>query len=145
MRTEKGVVILTFKRSGRTPRFLVLNRKKNWEGWELPKGHLEENYLQTAYQELKEEAGIDRDDVEEIYETEYETTWEYEDDGEKIRREYRVMVARVSEDSLVDVSGNPHNEHEKGHFLRKRDVNVLLTHQNQIELLEKAGEEITLP
>lgn len=142
MRTEEGVVAVVYKKPRRTPRYLVLKRKKNWEGWELPKGHLEEEHEQTVKQELEEEAGISPDEIEEMEDLEYVLSWEFEDDGKEIRREYRAFLVKVAGDAVVDVDQNPHDEHETGYFLNFDDTKSLLTHHNQAELLEKGSEEI---
>lgn len=54
--------------------FLLVRERKNWQflllkhsnRWDLPKGHCDsgENSLATAIRELKEETGIDRDQIE---------------------------------------------------------------------------------
>lgn len=143
MKLEKGVVLAVYKEPGRKPRYLVLNRKKNWEGWELPKGHLEnDDYKETAMLELEEEAGIE--EVEEIKETDEVLEWSFEnDDGEEVKREYRAFIVKVSSDAVVDASGNPHDEHEKGHFFNYDDAKSLLTYDNQRDLLEELHRTVT--
>lgn len=141
MRTEKGVVLVAYKEKRGKKRFLILQRTKNWEGWELPKGHLEEqDYSHTAKLELREEAGIPEEDIEELEELQETLEWSYEDEekDEKIKREYKGFLVKVSEEALVDVSENPHDEHENGFFMKKEDVESLLTYDNQKELLQKA-------
>ncbi|EGQ43757.1 MAG: hypothetical protein J07AB43_06350 [Candidatus Nanosalina sp. J07AB43] len=39
MKTEKGVALVVYKKKRGKKRFLILKRDKNWEGWEIPKGH----------------------------------------------------------------------------------------------------------
>ena len=125
------------------PRFVVLNRSKNWEGWELPKGHLEDDdYEKTVKLELKEEAGIEEEQIEEIEELGYTAEWTYEEEGEKIKREYKGFVVRLSESTLIDVNENPHDEHAQGFFFRQEDAESLLTHENNIEVLDRAAEQI---
>ncbi len=142
MKTEKGVVIVAYK-PGRSPRFAVLNRKKNWEGWELPKGHLEEDdYEKTARLELKEEAGIEEDQVQDVKETDEVLEWSFEDEGQEIKREYRCFLVKVANDAIIDVTNNPHDEHDSGFFLNREDTEGLLTHDNQIELLEKVTDKL---
>ncbi|MFB6202973.1 MAG: NUDIX domain-containing protein [Candidatus Nanohaloarchaea archaeon] len=142
MRTEKGVILAVWKNSNRNPRFLVLKRKKNWEGWELVKGHLEGEEEETAMTELEEEAGIGEDQVEELKDLDSTVEWSFEDDGEKVKREYRAFMARVEEDAVPDVDGNPHDEHEKALFLSYEDASALLTYEDQDEILEEVRERI---
>ena len=142
MSPEKGVIIVAYQ-DRRTPRFVVLKRSRNWEGWELPKGHLESGEEETVYEELEEEAGIDRDQVEEIDEMGETVEWSFEEDGEEHERKYTAFKARISDDAVVDVSRNPDNEHDDGFFFRYRDVESLLTYDQHRELLEQVYREVT--
>jgi len=143
MRTEKGVVVVAYKEVRRNLRYLVLKRTKNWEGWELPKGHLEnDNYRETVKLELGEETGLEEKKIEEVQEMEKKLEWTFEDDGEKVKREYKAFVVKIGEDAVVDVSGNPHDEHENGFFLDYEDASSLLTYDNQKELLEQGKESL---
>lgn len=136
MRTEKGVTIIGFKKIRGSKRFLILKRKKNWEGWELPKGHLEkDDYRETVKIELNEEAGIEEESILSINETDEMLEWSYEDDGETVNREYKVFVVEISEEASVDTSNNPSDEHETGFFMKREDVESLLTYDNQKELI----------
>lgn len=140
MKTEKGVMMIAYK-PGDPPRYLVLKRKKNWEGWETPKGHLEDDdYRETVKVELEEEAGIDRESIESIEDMDETVSWEYEQEGEEFRKEYKTFLVELEKDAYVDVSENPHDEHEHGYFFRLRDAKQLITHDNNLELLEKAHQ-----
>lgn len=142
MKTEKGVIIVAYKDRIK-PRFVVLKRSKNWEGWELPKGHLEnENYRETVQLELKEEAGIEDSHIKNIADLDQTVEWSFEKDGEKIKREYMAFKVELSEDAFIDVNSNPHEEHEQGFFFREEDAKSLLTYDNNIEILEKAIDDI---
>lgn len=141
MRTEKGVIIVAHKKPSRENRYLVLNRTKNWEGWELTKGHLEEDdYQHTVKLELGEEAGIDEEQIQSIEGLDHTVEWSFEDDGEEIKREYQAFLVEVDPDSIADVDQNPHEEHEKAFFLSKQDCKGLLTYDEHKEVLEMASE-----
>ncbi len=143
MKTEKGVVAVVYKQVNGSCRFLVLNRKKNWEGWELLKGNLEkEGYEETVKLELEEESGIEQDEVLDIQEMDETVSWEYERDGEKRQKQYRAFLVEVGQEATVDVTGNPHDEHEQGFFLSFTDAEALLTYEDQVELLGSARERI---
>lgn len=142
MRIEKGVIIVAYKVSRRNRRYLVLNRTKNWEGWELPKGHLEESYMETVKMELEEEAGISTGDIQEVEDLERTVKWSYEDDGEQVKREYRAYLVEVSDDAYVDTDSNPHDEHEKGFFFDIDDASSLLTYEDHEELLKETDRLI---
>lgn len=141
MKTEKGVALVGYKEKRGKKRFLVLQRTKNWEGWELPKGHLEdEDYTKTVKQELREEGGIPEEEIEDIKDLDADLEWSYEDEEEveEIKREYRGFIVKISDDAIVDTTQNPHDEHENGFFMKKEDVESLLTYDNQKELLQEA-------
>ena len=143
MRTEKGVVVVAYKEVRRNHRYLVLKRTKNWEGWELPKGHLEEDdYRETVKLELGEEAGLSEEEIEDIKDMDETLEWTFEDDGEEIKREYKAFLVEISEDAVVDVSENPHDEHETGFFLDYEDGSSLLTYDNQAEIVERGKESL---
>ncbi|MFB6100469.1 MAG: NUDIX domain-containing protein [Candidatus Nanohalobium sp.] len=143
METEKGVIVVAYKESRRSNRYALLQRKRNWEGWELPKGHLEEDdYRETVKIELMEECGIEEGQIQEITDMREETSWEYEQDGEEFRKEYRAFIVKVGKDVQIDVSQNPCDEHVQGFFLGEEDAKSLLTYENNVEVLEKAVEEI---
>jgi 8-oxo-dGTP pyrophosphatase MutT (NUDIX family) len=143
MKTEKGVVIVAYQESRRNHRYLVLKRTKNWEGWELPKGHLEnEDYRETVKQELQEEAGLNEEKIESIEDLEETLEWTFEDEGEEVKREYRAFLVKIDGEAVVDVSVNPHDEHETGFFLDYEDTSSLLTYDNQKEILDKCKESL---
>lgn len=142
MKTEKGVILVVFKKPGRSSRYAVLKRSKNWEGWEVPKGHLEEDYRETVKQELREETGLDENHIEKIQELDHTVEWSFEEDGEEVKREYKAFVVKVDSSAFIDVNENPHEEHEKGHFFNFDDARTLLTYEEHKELLDKADEFI---
>lgn len=125
-------------------RFAVLKRVKNWEGWEIPKGHIEDGDSPeyTVYKELQEEAGIDRDDVVRVEPLDHTLEWTYERDGEKWKAVCECFLVEVSEDVYISVEQNPDDEHDKGHFLNFRDARDILTYDDQRELLVHAKEQL---
>lgn len=133
------MIIAAYQQSLNNHRYLILKRKKNWEGWELPKGHLEDNdYRKTVKQELREEAGLKEDQIKEVTDMHQVINWRFEEDGEKVEREYKAFKVEVDESAEVDVSENPHDEHEQGFFLDFEDGKTLLTYDNHREVLENA-------
>lgn len=140
MEVEKGVIIIAYKQAEK-PRYLVLKRKKNWEGWETPKGHLEnDDYEETVEIELNEEAGIDPEHITEIQDMDKTVSWAYEQDGEDFRKEYKAFLVELGPDTFVDVSANPDDEHEHGYFFVYRDAQKMITHDNNLKLLEEAHQ-----
>ena len=135
MKQEKGVIIAAFDGNGRVA---VLKRKEDWEGWELPIGHLEnDDYQETVRIELEEEAGIEPEQITGIEPLEDSVSWTYEEDGETFRKEYRMFMVETDAET-VSTANNPHQEHEHGFFLRPRDVREMLEFKNNVKVLEKA-------
>ena len=142
MKQEKGVIIAAYKQSRRSKRYAVLQRQKDWEGWELPKGRLEdEEPVEAAKRELKEETGIKEDEIQKIEELDKKISWEYNENGEEIRKEYQGFAAEIKEDASIDTSANPDGEHSNGFFLKPEDAKSLLTYENNAEVLEAAEEQ----
>ena len=140
MEVEKGVILAVFNEDNR---IMVLKRKKNWEGWELPKGHLEkDDYRETVLIELEEEAGVDPEKIETVEDLEHTKEWEYTQDGKDFKKEYKAFLVKVSDVERVDTSENPDDEHEHGFFLRPRHVEEMLEYDNNREVLEKALEQL---
>ncbi len=141
MREEERVCVVLYKWAGDTPRYAVLERVKNWEGWELVKGRMEGTAEETARLEVEEEAGID--EVENIEELDHDLEWEYEEDGESIHVSCHCFLAEAPEDARISVEDNPDEEHADGYFLNFRDAKDILTYDDQRELLEAAHERLT--
>lgn len=142
-KTEKGVIIVAYKEMRRNQRFLVLKRTKNWEGWELPKGHLEEDdYEKTVEIELSEEAGIKENRIEKVTDMEETVSWSYERDGDKYEKEYKAYLVKLDQNATVDTSNNPDEEHSQGFFLNKEDAESLLNYDNNVQILNKGSNQI---
>ena len=141
--TEKGVIIVAYKEVRRNQRFLILKRTKNWEGWELPKGHLEkDNYEETVKIELGEEAGIPKDKIKNIKDLEQNTEWTYERNNTQYQKKYKQFLVKLDKDSRINTNNNPDEEHEQGLFLNYQDAKSLLTYENNRKFLEEAKEQI---
>ncbi|WEL23659.1 hypothetical protein HBNXNv_0818 [Candidatus Nanohalovita haloferacivicina] len=136
-------MLVVHKKPSRENRYLILNRKKNWEGWELAKGHLEEDdYEHTVKLELREEAGIDEGQIQSIEDLDHTAEWSFEDeDGEEVQREYKAFLVEVTPEAIADVEQNPSDEHSQAFFLSKEDCEGLLTYDNHKEVLELGAEK----
>jgi NUDIX domain. len=141
MREEKGVIAVVWKKSGSKWRYAVLQRDRNWEGWELPKGHMEGTPRETLEMELREEAGITDGDIQEVEDLNRKMSWSFQDGDETVKKEYDCFSVRVSGDTSLDATENPHDEHSQALFLRFEDAYSLLTYDNQKELLEYVHSE----
>ncbi len=141
MPEEHRVCIVLYKMVDGHPRYAVLRRTLNWEGWELPKGHVEGTPEESVRMELAEETGIE--EVTAIKRLDFDAGWTYTEDGETVAVTCDSFLVEVPEDTYIDVSANPHEEHAKGHFLNYRDARDILTHDNQRDLLSHAHDLLT--
>ena len=140
MKGEKGAIITVFDERGRV---LVLKRKKNWEGWELPKGHLEQDdYRETVRIELQEESGIEPEKIDAIKDLGKTVSCKYTQDGQEYSKKYKAFRVEVSNIERVDTSENPCDEHEHGFFLRPEHVEEMLEYDNNREVLRRAQKFI---
>jgi 8-oxo-dGTP pyrophosphatase MutT (NUDIX family) len=142
MNEVEGVVVALYKMAGGHPRFAVLRRDVNWDGWEVPKGRLDdgEDPEEAVRREVLEETGIEPEevtDLDDIHE------WEYERDGDRFHARYHAFMARAPDSAFIDISDNPDkDEHSKGHFLNTRDTTDILTHENQRDLIETVAARL---
>lgn len=145
MTTERRVCVVVCKEMDGFYRYAVLKRTKNWDGWELPKGHIEgdDSPEETVYRELQEETGIDRDDVVRVEPLDRTLEWTYERDGEERKAVCDCFLVEVADDVFISVDQNPDDEHAKGHFLNFRDARDILTYDNQRDLLIHAHEQLS--
>lgn len=136
--TREGVVVVVFKEFRDYHRYAILERVKNWEGWELVKGHRDkdEDVATAAKREVREETGVT--DFLTVETLPVQHQWEYTRNGTRIRAEYDAVLIQVPEEAKIDVSVNTHEEHARGHFLNYRDTQTMLTHDNQRELVRQA-------
>lgn len=145
MKTEERVCVVLTKELQDSYRYAVFRRTKGWEGWELVKGHVEDDDPEaTVYIELAEEAGINREQVVRVEPLDQTMSWTYEnDDGETVETDCHCFLAEVTPDTYISVGQNPDDEHTKGHFLNYRDAHDILTHDNQRELLEAVKNQLS--
>jgi len=141
MKTVNGVVIALYKNVGGYPRYAILKREKNWDGWELVKGRMDdgEDPSDAAKREIEEETGIQIEEIEKLDDIH---EWEYERNGETHHATYHTFLAKASDNAHIDTDNNHVDEHSKGHFLNLRDATDILTHDNQRQLLHHVHKQI---
>jgi 8-oxo-dGTP pyrophosphatase MutT (NUDIX family) len=92
---------------------------------------------ETLEMELKEETGIENSDIQQVEDLDWTMSWSFKDGDETVKKEYDCFSVRVSGDTRLDTSGNPHDEHTQALFLRFEDTHSLLTYDNQKDLLKR--------
>jgi len=143
METVRRICAVVCKEMDAAYRWAVLKRVKNWEGWELPKGHIEDDTAEeTVYREIQEELGIARATVRRVEPLDFSLEWTYDRDGEEKKAVCDCFLVMVDQDVYITVAQNPDDEHAKGHFLNFRDARDILTYDDQRELLIHAREQL---
>ncbi len=122
-------------------KFLLLQRKLNWVGWEFPKGAIEGNELfeESIKRELFEETGIKKYSLLGQIDS-----FEYFDDKRNVNSLITNFLVRVSSNSKVTLN-NEHVldkkvvlEHDDFKWFFPKDALKKISHSNQKETLKKA-------
>jgi bis(5'-nucleosidyl)-tetraphosphatase len=135
---EKGIGIIPFKREGKAIRYLLLHH--GGEYWNFPKGHQEgqEDDLQTALREMKEETGIDKVKIIDGFLETYDYDFDTEIDHGQKRKIYRQAIFYLGE-----LGGEPvtiSSEHIDFGWFDYDTALRRLFHQNSQDLLKKAHQ-----
>ena len=138
MKREISAGIVIFRRTTNGPRFLLLYHGGQY--WNFPKGKIEseEKGLQTALREVKEETGINRNELRFIAHFREEEKFFYTRNREKI---FKIVILYLAETrrSQIRVS----YEHEGYAWLALAEAKILLRKYPQnIEVLKRATDLI---
>ena len=144
--TKVGVII--FKKKKDKHLFLILKRVPDKGGfWQYVSGGVEKydkTILDAAYREVKEEAGISREDIVKVYENVFyfEINKHYlTGETTDIKKEY-VLGFEVKADVNVDISKNHCNEHDDFRWVLFNDALDLLYWQENKEGFMKLKERL---
>jgi len=137
MRVDAGVAMLVYRETVENQReYLILRRCKNWDGWELPKGHLEhDSHEATVFVELNEEAGIEPVDVKKLASLDKYLTFQFEENQETVVSNFKCFEVEVNVETEVDLSKNPFDEHSDYKWVSQNEAKDELEHEEQRNLL----------
>lgn len=140
MRVDDGVAMIVYRKNQENKReYLILKRDKNWQGWEIPKGHLEHNsFKATILIELNEEAGIEPIEVKKIKELDEYLTFQFEEDDKKIVSNFKCFEIEVRNNTNIDLSKNPSSEHTTHDWLTKKNAISKLEYKEQKEIVKES-------
>ena len=128
-----GVII---KSSNRERKVVICFREKE-NLWSLPKGKPEngETITQTAIREVREETGIDTDILEKIATIDYIFL---NNRGTTVKKKVHFFLMK-SKGGNIEYHDN---EFDKVTWVNLEDAKHLLTHKNELHVLEKAIEMV---
>lgn len=142
MRLPHQVECWVYKKVNNEHLFLLLKRVSKKGGfWQPITGGIEstaEDTLETCYRELYEETNILKKDIINTVYDAYNFEFEYEDkNGDtKISKEF-CFGFEVASDFKIDISKNPHFEHEKIEWLKYEDAIKILKWQDNKDALKE--------
>ena len=133
---RKYIFAVVFLRR-KNPQFLIMHRIKNWCGWELLKGGLEENEseIKCLKREIKEETGAKKFEI--ITKTHHFIKYKFPKGFVKDNhifygaKGYVFLVELFNKKIKVDRS-----EHDKYMWVSKDEAMEILTHKNHKNALE---------
>lgn len=126
---RKGIQVTIYRtNSDRKVEFLIMHRVKNWTGWELVKGGIDptEDSIDAAKRELFEEIGCNLENIQDIRESQFVSTIEYADKSKYEGMKCINIIAKVSNEFIVDLSKNDEIEHDGHKWCDKNDAEYLL-------------------
>lgn len=135
MKTRNGVIGIIYRDGGREHEFLVLRRKQGWQGWEFPKGGMEEGEEEekALLRELGEETGLRS--FRSIAKVPYVVSYEYpEAPGNKYSGTVQSVYLLRFQRGAVRLSG----EHDDYRWVKLGEALQFLTYDNQKRALERA-------
>lgn len=134
MSVRKGVSLVVYDDNG-SLYFLILQRVKDWQGWEFPKTAIEEgdNAEEAALQCLKSQTGLSQFKMI----GKLDTPREFEKDG--IRYSYDIFIVESSMNIPVKISDDKYSTYFWGQADR---IQEKLSWDSEIETFKKAVEAI---
>ena len=144
MKYRKGIGAIIFRETSEGTRFLIFHRTKNWQGWELLKGGIQEgeSSLNSLKREIMEETGIK--DYKIIKSTIKTIKYDWPEFFAKDHKLYTgaehefFLVKTDQKDVIIDK-----NEHDNFKWVDQEEALKLLTYNNHKEVLRhvlKKGE-----
>jgi len=134
MPKEKSVGAIVFHNENENPCFLLLLYGAGH--WDLPKGHIEgnENEMQTMFRELKEETGLEKDQLELIPGFREQIHYFYKSKNKTVFKEVVFFLVKAKH-SNIKLS----HEHKAFKWLPIEEALQTATFKTAKQLLEKAS------
>lgn len=134
-----GILFAVDPRDNKT-KFLILHHKKNWAGWELPKGGIEENEseIEALGREVREETGLSKIEVLKRF----DTLLVYWDRSRRIQNEHSVFLVRANFVEPVTFEYNTTSEHDGFQWVLPEEALKKLRFADTQRLIRLALEEI---
>lgn len=136
---RQAIFIVTFARTNKGIRYVLLKRKKHWTGWEFPKGGIDpgEDKYTTAYRETKEETGHKPERVLDFnIEGKYEYKKDLSDRPGVIGQTYHLFAAEIPKKKILF----DESEHLQSQWMDYTSAKNKLTFRNQKDCLKVVND-----
>ncbi|HKL24520.1 MAG TPA: NFACT RNA binding domain-containing protein [Candidatus Nanoarchaeia archaeon] len=137
-RYRPGIFIVTYAKTNKGIRYVVLKRKKHWTGWEFPKGGIDsgEDVYETARREIEEETGVKAKKIIDFNEKgKYHYKKAFPDRPDVVGQTYHLFAAEIPKKKISVDEG----EHFSGQWMDYESAKNKLTFENQKDCLEKVN------
>jgi len=134
-----GIFIVTFAKTPKGIKYVVLKRKKHWTGWEFPKGGIgpAEDKYKTVTREVEEETGhTPKRIIDFNIRGKYQYPKEFVDRPDIVGQTFHLFAAEIPKKKL---SFDP-KEHIDSQWMGYRAARDRVTYQNQKDCLDKVHE-----
>ncbi len=134
---RKAVFMVAYADTSEGIKYLILERKKHWKGWEFPKGGIEEGEKekQTVQREIKEETGLDYKKIKKFdYEGKYDYPKEFKDRPGVIGQTFKLFAVELKKhcDKKIEIDKKEHFSYK---WLKFKEAFKKLTWNNQKKAL----------
>ena len=139
---RKSVFIVTYHKSENKIFYLILKRKLHWNGWEFPKGGIEEkeNPFEAVQRELKEETGAVPLKIKKFnFRGKYKYKKLVLDREGIIGQSFSLYAAEIKKQKIKF----DEKEHTDFRWLAFEEAMKILTHQNQKKSLKIVNNWLT--
>jgi 8-oxo-dGTP pyrophosphatase MutT (NUDIX family) len=132
---RKAVFVVTYSKNKGNVEYLILKRKKHWNGWEFPKGGVEkfETKRKAVKREVKEETGLKILKIKKFpIKGFYNYSKEFKDRPGKIGQNYQLFAAEVKKGKI----SFDKKEHSGSRWMSFNGAEKKLTWGNQKKCLK---------
>lgn len=134
-----GTFIVTFAKTSKGIKYVILKRKKHWTGWEFPKGGInpEEDKYKTVTREVEEETGYEPERIIDFnIRGKYHYPKAFSDRPDIVGQTFHLFAAEIPKKKIsIDES-----EHSDAQWMSYKEARDRVTFQNQKDCLDMVDD-----